>query len=161
MPGKQVVRFVQRGWNRVRTENGAGGWKWDSDKVYGGEVHVWLKGKNELQVRRLVKEYFDGCIEEKDGKQVVVTPMTLSGLAYALGCERRELVEYHPGMPYYDTIAAARQRVEQYVEEQLFSAKGGNSTIFCLKNNFHWKERPEETLEMQDSLEGLFREEAN
>jgi DNA-binding XRE family transcriptional regulator len=86
-----------------------------------------------------VEEYFKYC-EEKD------KPLTISGLALAIGCDRRTIVNYSNKEEYFPTIKKARQMCERFAEEYLFSGKNIAGAIFNLKNNYDWKDRTETDL---------------
>jgi len=89
----------------------------------------------ELEV--LIDKYFKDCI--KDNR-----PYTMSGLAYALGMDRRTLINYSKEEEYFHTIKKAKDFVEQYVEEKLLTNSGVTTgVIFNLKNNFDWKDKQE------------------
>ena len=76
-------------------------------------------------------------------------PYTMAGLARAVGCCTATLRNYSENGPdrpefivdraFMEAIKGARQRVEQWTEERLFSAHA-IGPIFSLKNNFGWKD---------------------
>ncbi len=65
---------------------------------------------------------------------------TVTGLAMALGLNRRQLIDYAADGDYADIIAMARTRVEAFNENRLYD---GNvtGTIFNLRNNFGWEDK--------------------
>ena len=86
------------------------------------------------------------------GLQDVMTeqkPYTMSGLARHMGIDRRTLVNYTKIEQYFPTIQAARERVHEFAEEQLYG-KSGSGAQFVLKNNFDWKDRSEVDLTTKD-----------
>lgn len=93
------------------------------------------KFKSVKEVEDKIKEYFDGCDKDK-------RPYTMSGLANALECDRKTLLNYSKKEEFFPTIKAAKLKVHQFVEEQLFYGKA-TGPIFNLKNNFDWKDRTE------------------
>ncbi len=97
-----------------------------------------LKFKTPEELENAVNQYFAECeVKEK--------PKTMSGLALALGIDRKTLVNYSNKDEYFHTIKSARQIVEQQNEEMLVSGKG-NATgiIFNMKNNFGWVDKTEQ-----------------
>ena len=87
----------------------------------------------------------EGEIVFVEGQPVRVgaRPLTITGLALALGFNSRQsLLNYQEKEEFLDTIARAKARVEQYVEERLFDKDGANGAKFSLANNFEgWKEK--------------------
>lgn len=74
---------------------------------------------------------------------VGVRPLTITGLALALGFNSRQsLLNYEEKDEFLDTIKKAKARVEQYAEERLFDKDGANGAKFSLSNNFKgWTEK--------------------
>ena len=75
--------------------------------------------------------YFSEC-------DVSRRPYTVAGLAHALGVSRGTLLKYQRKDGYdqfHEAIEGAKQKIEAYVEEQLFLGKP-SGPIFNLKNNF-------------------------
>ena len=67
---------------------------------------------------------------------------TVCGLADYLGIHRKTLLEYEEKEEFSDTIKRAKNKIELYLEENLY----GNNVaglIFNLKNNFGWKDKQE------------------
>lgn len=95
-----------------------------------------------------VDEYFTYCdnrtrevFVEKLGETIVISnpaPYTMAGLARSLGMDRRSLIEYAKRDKFFPTIKDARQRVEEYNENQLHEGRNAAGVIFNLKNNFGW-----------------------
>lgn len=113
------------------------------------------KTKEELQER--IDAYFEECkgrvlqdtdgniLTDKYGAPVVVDakPLTITGLALALGFNSRQaLLNYQGRKEFNDTVLRAKAVVEQYAEERLFDKDGANGAKFSLANNFEgWKEK--------------------
>jgi len=97
-----------------------------------------LKFKTPEELENAVNQYFAECeVKEK--------PKTMSGLALALGIDRKTLVNYSNKDEYFHTIKRARQIVEQQNEEMLVSGKGSaTGIIFNMKNNFGWVDKTEQ-----------------
>lgn len=70
---------------------------------------------------------------------------TITGLANFLETSRETLINYENKEEFFDTIKAAKDRVENYWEELLI---GSNATgpIFNLKNNYGWKDKTEQDI---------------
>ena len=75
------------------------------------------------------EEYFVGC--QKSG-----TPMTLSGLAYGLGCDTQTLRNYAEKDEFFGTIKRFKQRIEADKAAKLESKEYATAgLIFDLTNN--------------------------
>ncbi len=88
----------------------------------------------------------DGNIEtDKYGDPITTKqrPLTITGLALALGFSGRQALLNYEGKPeFMDTIKRAKSRIEQYAEERLFDKDGVNGAKFNLSNNFKgWSEK--------------------
>lgn len=97
------------------------------------------------QMNKIVDKYFKDC--KKDDR-----PYTMSGLAHALGMDRRSLINYSDRDEFFLTIKCARERVEQQLEENALGNKSNAVfTIFNLKNNFGWKDTTEVKVDEESS----------
>jgi len=93
-------------------------------------------------MQELIDEYFVSVtFEHKETGQVICRP-TMSGLAIALGMCRKSLCNYAEKDDFLHTIKAARSKVEQALEQHLYSNSVAG-VIFNLKNNFEWKDKSE------------------
>lgn len=102
------------------------------------------KFKTAVEMQKAIELYFESCwIVDKDGERKQITPYTVTGLANALGMERKALLEYQEKDEFSNTIKEAKRKVAQYVEEYLFLGKNQTGAIFNLKNNFDWKDKTE------------------
>lgn len=114
-------------------------------------------------LKEKVDAYFDWCDEQsrtftddKGRTKVVNKPYTMSGLALYLDADTDTINEYQKGV--YDdkdnmfsvTLKKARKKIENYAEEQLFSGNNTAGIIFNLKNNFHWSDKKEIDLKVED-----------
>ncbi len=101
------------------------------------------------ELSRVIELYFDTCDRQE-------RPYTVSGLAFAVGMTRDQLIKYQERPEFMDTIKYAKQRVAVYVEEQLYRKSGSvTGIIFSLKNNFGWKDTIEsvnKNIDMNDLL---------
>ena len=70
-------------------------------------------------------------------------PYTITGLATAIGLDRKALIEYGSTAEYSNTIKAARARVKNSVEERLLQGGQAAGAIFWLKNNDKWQDKQE------------------
>jgi hypothetical protein len=103
-----------------------------------------LKFETVKVLQNKIDAYFKKCIEDDD-------PFTVTGLALALDCDRRTLVNYEDREEFFPTIKKAKLKVENYLETK--SLKGDIvpvMTIFNLKNNFGWKDKTEHDLTSSD-----------
>jgi len=93
-----------------------------------------LKFKSVEELQRKIDEYFDYC--DKNGK-----PYTVTGLAVFLDTSRDILIAYEERDEFSNAIKKAKQRIEAYAEEQLFTNRNTAGIIFNMVNNFGWKNR--------------------
>ena len=109
------------------------------------------------EIEEKIEAYFKECegkpLCDADGIPVVdkwgnpimygVRPLTITGLALALGfTSRQALLNYQAKPMFVDTITRAKARIEQYAEERLFDKDGANGAKFSLANNFDgWREK--------------------
>ena len=109
------------------------------------------------EMQEKIDAYFEECkgriLTDKDGDIVYdkygmpiyvdVRPLTVTGLALALGFNSRQtLLNYQAKPAFVDTITRAKAKVEQYAEERLYDKDGANGAKFSLANNFEgWKEK--------------------
>jgi hypothetical protein len=97
-----------------------------------------LKFQSVEELQKKIDAYFERCKEEKE-------PYTITGLAISLGTNRQTLINYEKKEEYFDTIKAAKSRVENYAEIQLFKANP-TGPIFALKN-FGWSDKKEHVMD--------------
>jgi hypothetical protein len=68
-------------------------------------------------------------------------PLTMAGLARALGIDRRTLKNYADRDEFFPAIDQARARCEEYAEQQLFIGNA-NGAKFNLSNNYDdWRDK--------------------
>jgi hypothetical protein len=124
-----------------------------------------LAFKTAKEMQEAIDEYFDNCdnrlvqgYDNKTNEQfayISPEPYTMSGLAYALGIDRRTLLDYSERGEFLPTLKRARDRVQMDVERRLME-KAPTGAIFNLKNNFGWKDEVKQDITTDGkSLEGL------
>ncbi|TFB85837.1 hypothetical protein E3O44_12610 [Cryobacterium algoricola] len=120
------------------------------------------------ELKQAVDSYFNKCDPHTEMRQVeagvnqagetiwqrreIMTeqrPYTMSGLARHLEIDRKTLLNYKKIEQYFPTVEAARERVHEFAEEQLYGKSAGGAQ-FVLKNNFDWKDRSEVDLTTKD-----------
>lgn len=84
-----------------------------------------------------IDRFFAGCDEQ--GK-----PYTITGLALALDTTRETLMDVENSngpynKDYSDAIKKAKQRCQNYAEEQMFTSRNPAGAIFALKN-YGWRD---------------------
>jgi len=109
--------------------------------------------KTAEELEEKIDEYFRLCDEgrvktviTKDGKDKHVKcprPYTLSGLAVHLGVDRTTLVNYSNRDEFFNTIRRARQRCENYAEEQLFEGNDRGAKFSLINNYRNWSDKQE------------------
>lgn len=115
------------------------------------------KYKSAEEMQKVIDEYFESCfrvMRNKEGEAIIDTrtekycyeqykPFTVSGLAYALGIDRRTLLNYSDKDEFFPTIKRAKNRIEVFLEESLITGGSCSGIIFNLKNNYDWKDKLE------------------
>ena len=122
-----------------------------TDKNLGGRP---LAYKTVAELEAAIDEYFAWCdnrtksVYIKDmGDNIEMSdpaPYTMSGLAYALGINRRTLLDYSKRDKFLPTVKRARERVEADVETRMSDKNTFTpGLIFNAKNNFGWVDKTE------------------
>lgn len=93
-----------------------------------------LNFKTVEELQEKIDNYFNSCNEESE-------PITITGLALALGTTRETLCEYEERDEFVDTVKTAKLRVQHAYEKRLVK-RGNGGDIFALKN-FGWKDKSE------------------
>jgi hypothetical protein len=92
--------------------------------------------------RKVVKT--DGSIFWQDDEELVpARPKTMTGLARALDCDRKTLLNYKNREEFFPSIARALSECEEYAEETLLTGKNPHGAQFSLKNNYSWIDQSE------------------
>ena len=104
------------------------------------------KWKEPEEIWELAEEYFKYCYA--NGK-----PLTITGLALALGTTRQTIQEYSNNYEtkFHDVMKKIKQIVENYAEEALYSQGKTTGAIFFLKN-FGWTDKTETEI----NIKGIF-----
>ena len=106
-----------------------------------------LAYKDEAALDDAIQAYFDRCaarkksVLSKRGDLVEIdTPEipTLSGLAVALGVDRRTLSNYGRRDEFSHVIARAKAQVEAALEQQLYTREASHGARFALAVTFGW-----------------------
>lgn len=122
------------------------------NKNKGGRPMLYDKVED---LQKDIQDYFNSCWQykfNKDGEVVVdeygnpiwmqTIPYTMSGLAFAIGMDRRTLLNYEKRDEFFPTINEARKIVERYAETRLYDKDGVNGAKFNLQNNFKdWEDK--------------------
>lgn len=88
---------------------------------------------------RVLKDQNGETVYDKFGYPVVVDrkPLTITGLALALGfTNRQSLLNYQAKPPFTAIIERAKLQIENYAEMRLYDKDGANGAKFNLQNNF-------------------------
>jgi hypothetical protein len=78
------------------------------------------------------------------GEYLVFRP-TVSGLAIALGVDRKTINNYSHKEKYFPAIKKALSVIENVIEKRLYG-QAVTGLIFNLKNNFDWKDKTEQDI---------------
>jgi len=98
-----------------------------------------LKYASVEELGRKIDEYFAECDAKNE-------PYTVTGLALALGLDRKGLLLYQGKNEYSNTIQKAKQKVQAYAERQLYRNGQVAGVIFSLKNNFGWEDKVQQEI---------------
>ena len=103
------------------------------------------KWESPEQLQKDIDKYFMDC--EKTGE-----PLTITGLAIALGTYRETLMNYQEkDDEFFDTVKKAKQRIENAYEKRLIKY-GRSGDIFALKN-FNWTDKQEVEAKVDSSVD--------
>ena len=94
---------------------------------------------NPEQMQEAIDAYFAECAADE-------VPITVSGLAYALGMTTESLRYYGEKDAFSATVKRAKQKAELSIEQRLLTGQAAAGAIFNLKNNFGWKDKQEHEL---------------
>lgn len=109
-----------------------------------------LKWKSPEELEQYIQEYYEWA--QKNNFRVSVT-----GLAWWLGCSRTTLINYEKydenewlkrcsdeeRKGFMNTIKEAKRFIEMNYENSLFNKSSVTGAIFTLKNNYGWVDRQE------------------
>ncbi len=97
----------------------------------------------------MIDAYFAECDQAKE-------PYTVSGLALALDCTRKTLLNYEAREEFLPTIEKAKAKCEAYAEKRLFGTAQVAGAIFNLTNNYEgWSNKHEMNLGGQNGKNPL------
>lgn len=103
-------------------------------------------------LERKINEYFEMCDEK--GK-----PYTITGLCLYLDIDRATLLRYEEREEFRNTIKRAKNKIENYVEENSLLGKlNPTVSIFNLKNNFGWKDKQEIETNQNIKIDNPYKE---
>lgn len=100
-----------------------------------------LKYQSVEELDKAIALYFETDAYMGEGDSKMFAP-TMSGLAYALGIDRKTLHSYAHNDEFLHSIKRAKSRVETALEQRLFSNNVAG-VIFNLKNNYSWTDKQE------------------
>lgn len=109
------------------------------------------KFKSIEEMEALIQAFFDDCASKshKDANGVYHEyPITITGLALALGTTRKTLLDYEQKGEFSDTVKQAKTVVENFAERRLFGTSP-TGAIFALKN-YDWKDKSESEIYGKD-----------
>lgn len=109
-----------------------------------------------------IQKYFDECINntieklDSNGNKVTIKrpiPLTIEGLCDTLDCDRMTLLNYQKAKGYerfFDTIKRAKNKIQRNkLERGLTGDSNSAVTIFDLKNNHDYKDRTEQSIQIE------------
>lgn len=107
------------------------------------------KWESPEQLEKLAIAYFEDCFTYK-------RPITITGLAIALGTTRTTLIDYedetgHRSKEFSNIVKILKHYCEHYAEETMFTARNPAGAIFALKN-YGWRDTPSVVIHNQQAL---------
>jgi hypothetical protein len=81
-----------------------------------------------------------------------IRPFTITGLALALDTTRDVLLDYEDREEYSHSIKRAKAIIHNYTEEELMKRDKPTGVIFNLKNNYGWKDKTEQDVNLSGGL---------
>jgi hypothetical protein len=108
-----------------------------------------LKFKSVEELQGKIDKYFKSCYKtikatnDCEAYEVNVRPLTITGLAVALDCDRETLLNYEHKEEYFGTIRKAKLIIQNFAEESLWQPKIASGIMFNLKNNYGWVDKQE------------------
>lgn len=105
--------------------------------------------KTPEEMEAIGQEYFKKCKDED-------RPITVTGLALALGMTRLGLINYEGRKRFVNAVKRMKTICEEYVES-IAITKGHSGSIFCLKNFKGWHDVSQVDHGLADSLADKFK----
>lgn len=102
--------------------------------------------------KKATRKVDDKSIRPKEIVEWAMSPQkhySITGLANFLGTSRETLINYENRDEFFDTIKASKDKVEGYWEELLIGPNAAG-IIFNLKNNYGWKDKTEQDLNVKE-----------
>lgn len=96
-----------------------------------------LKFQSVEEMEKLINAYFDSCFKknEETGEAEQIEPFTVTGLALAVGTDRKGLCEYAERPEFSNSIKKAKAFIENYAEKSALISRNPAGAIFILKNH--------------------------
>ena len=104
-----------------------------------------------IKNREMGEDEIKSMLSEKEDAELVMSiddiVPTVSGLAYVLGMTTEAFRNYEQKDEFLATVKKAKQRVEMSLEQRL-AGNAVTGSIFNLKNNFGWKDKTEQDINL-------------
>ncbi len=108
------------------------------------EITEWLEARDKDGKLKKDENGLNYLIEVTHKVLTKQKPYTISGLALYLDTSRETLMDYKEREEFSDSLKAAKERCQAYVEQTLFTSPNVTGPIFNLKNNYEWKDKTEQ-----------------
>lgn len=96
------------------------------------------------QLRGLIEEYFESCHGvDGNGNKIQIRPITLEGLAYHIGCDRKTIWNYKHRPEYWPVIKRATDRCQVALIEHSLTARNPAGAIWLACNNYEYTQKAE------------------
>jgi len=97
-----------------------------------------------------IEEYFKACIRvNDDGSETQTRPITLEGLAYHIGCDRKSIWNYKQKPEFYPLVKKAIDRCNVSLIEHALTARNPAGAIWLACNNHEYTQKSELTVTAQ------------
>lgn len=123
------------------------------------EVTEWIQARDSKGQLKKDENGNNYLVEITHKKMTEQIPYTVTGLALALDTSRQTLLEYENEVEgrekanpkFADTIKKAKVKIENFNERMLYNPSPVG-TIFNLKNNFGWKDKTEQEVDLKGKI---------
>jgi hypothetical protein len=101
------------------------------------------------ELETLIEAYFESCYgKDANGNSIQIRPITLEGLSYGLGCDRKTIWNYKgmkdsKNQDFFPTIKRAIDRCQVSLAEHALTAKNPAGAIWLGCNNYNYVQKVE------------------
>lgn len=112
------------------------------------EVTEWVEARDKSGQLKKDEHGLNYLIEVTHKVMTQQKHYTITGLAVWLDTSRQTLINYEEKGEFFDTVKGAKDKIESYTEQLLFTTTP-TGPIFNLKNNYEWQDKTERDLRVE------------